>query len=156
MEADRLAASAMGDDACPTSSVAAFSDARVLIRLPHCRWIGAASWRFRCCVTNQVPDSSTSSAGTCGRLSEDDWRPHRCFEQMLASEKEAVRLPSTRRNSARRSCTCCRWSYVSVRLPISRRRPRFSMSSRVTSWFELELLQLDKLIKLQQLLVLGA
>ncbi|KAG0445567.1 hypothetical protein HPB47_013879 [Ixodes persulcatus] len=58
------------------------------IRLPHSRWTGAASWRFRCCVIIQVPDSSTS-AGTCGRLSEDHWRPHRCFEQMLASEKEA-------------------------------------------------------------------
>ncbi|KAG0415918.1 hypothetical protein HPB47_006906 [Ixodes persulcatus] len=30
IEADRLAASAQGDDACPTFSVAAFSDARVL------------------------------------------------------------------------------------------------------------------------------
>ncbi|KAM7308025.1 uncharacterized protein ISCGN_011660 [Ixodes scapularis] len=31
-EADRLAASAQGDDACPTSSVAAFSDAGLLVR----------------------------------------------------------------------------------------------------------------------------
>ncbi|KAM7306001.1 set1/Ash2 histone methyltransferase complex subunit ASH2 [Ixodes scapularis] len=67
-----------------------------------------------------------------------------------------VRVKTTKGRTNWRSCTCCSWSYVSVRLPINRRRLRFFISSSVTSWFELELLQLNKLITLQQLLVLGA
>ncbi|KAM7297917.1 hypothetical protein ISCGN_023068 [Ixodes scapularis] len=68
----------------------------------------------------------------------------------------AVRVKTTKGRTNWRSCTCCRWSYVSVRLPINRRRPRFSISCSVSSWFVLVLLQLNKLITLQQLLVLGA